>query len=81
MHGISVIPQQHLGFRCCPVFISAAYKYAVVTPCAAVPSVAIRTQHATDDVAQVRDVVDVGKSARDLRRSSRPGLALLIQHV
>ena len=54
-----------LRLGCCAVLVGAADEHRVVAARAAVARVAVRAQHAADDVAQVRHVVHVGQRARD----------------
>lgn len=54
-----------LGLGRGPVLISAADVDGVVSTEAAVPREDISAEHTSDDVAEVRDVVDVGESAGD----------------
>lgn len=56
---------QGLGLGGRPVLVGAAYVDRVVPPEAAVPGENVGAEHAADDVAEVRDVVDVGQRAGD----------------
>ena len=55
----------HLSFCSSAIFIGAAHEDAVVPPAAAVARVHISAQHTANDVAQVRNIVDVGQGAGD----------------
>lgn len=56
---------QGLGLGGRPVLVSAAYVDRVVAPQPAVPREHVGAEHASDDVREVRDVVDVGQRAGD----------------
>jgi len=51
---------QGLGLGGRPVLVSAAYVDRVVPPKPAVPREHVGAEHASDDVPEVREVVDVG---------------------
>jgi hypothetical protein len=54
-----------LHFSGCTVLISAADVESIVPSKTAIPGENISTQHATNNVAQVRYIVDVGQRTRD----------------
>ena len=55
----------YLGFCGSAVFIGAADVDAVVSSAAAVACIHIGAQHTTNDVAQVRNIVDIGQGTCD----------------
>jgi hypothetical protein len=55
----------NLGFCSSAILISTAHVDTVVPPDAAVARVHVSAQHAANDVAQVRNIVDVGQGAGD----------------
>lgn len=56
---------QGLGLGGRPVFVRAAYVDRVVPSQPAVPCEHVGAEHASDDVPQVRDVVDIGQRTGD----------------
>ena len=59
-------PPAYLGLCGGTVLISTAHKDAVVAPGPAVAAVAVRAEHAADDVAEVGHVVHIRQGAGDL---------------
>ena len=55
----------YLGLCGSPVLISAAHVDAVVSAGLAVASVAVRAEHAANDVPKVGHIVDIGEGASD----------------